>query len=92
MFSCMRTTIDIPDPLFRRVKQAAAEQGVTLRDLVLRAIGAQLDDVPAAGYSFDWKVFPGNWNPEIPVDSNAALAEFLDPIERWLPPALPEDL
>jgi hypothetical protein len=53
---------------------------------MLRALGAQLEAAPATGYVFDWKVFPGDWNPEIPVDSNAALAEFLDPIERWLPP------
>lgn len=89
MLLCMRTTIDIPEPLFKRAKEEAARQGVTLRDFVLRALGAQLEAEPAAGYVFDWKVFPGDWNPEIPIDDNAALVEFLDPIDRWVPPTPP---
>jgi hypothetical protein len=31
----MRTTVDIPDEIFRAVKIMAAEQGVTVRELVL---------------------------------------------------------
>jgi plasmid stability protein len=31
----MRTTIDIPDPLFRHLKARAAMQGSSLRDLVV---------------------------------------------------------
>lgn len=31
----MRTTLDIPDPLFRHLKARAAMQGSTLRDLVV---------------------------------------------------------
>jgi hypothetical protein len=31
----MRTTVDIPDEMFRNVKVMAAEQGVTVRELVL---------------------------------------------------------
>jgi len=89
MLLCMRTTIDIPEPLFKRAKEAAARQGVTLRDLVLRALGSHLEAAPAARYVFDWKVFPGEANAAIPVDNNAALVEFLDPIERWIPPVPP---
>lgn len=38
----MRTTIDLPDPLFKEAKAAAALQGVTLRDVVEEALRRQL--------------------------------------------------
>ena len=34
----MKTTIDIPEPLYRKVKMRAVQRGVTLRDLVLGAV------------------------------------------------------
>ncbi len=42
----MRTTIDLPDPLFRRLKAAAALQGVSLKELVARAVRRELDAPP----------------------------------------------
>lgn len=36
----MRTTIELPDALFREVKSRAAQQGVTLKDLVTHFIEA----------------------------------------------------
>lgn len=86
MLLCMRTTIDIPDALFRRAKRAAAEQGVALREIVLRALGAHLDAAPATGYVFDWRVDAGSWNPDLPIDNNAALLDLLDPVERYMAP------
>ena len=38
----MKTTFDLPDPLMRRAKAAAAAQGRPLRDLVAEAIEARL--------------------------------------------------
>ena len=38
----MRTTIDLPDPLFKEAKAAAALQGVTLRDVVEEALRQRL--------------------------------------------------
>jgi len=38
----MRTTIDIPDPLFRELKMVAASQGETLRSFLLRAARKEL--------------------------------------------------
>ena len=52
----MRTTIDIPTPLFKRAKAAAARQGTTLRDIVVRALEADLAKPAAAKpYRFEWK-------------------------------------
>jgi hypothetical protein len=34
----MRTTVDLPDPLFKRVKVDAALRGMKLRDYITRAL------------------------------------------------------
>ena len=39
----MRTTIDIPDSLFRRTKALAALRGSSLKDLVVKAIQREVD-------------------------------------------------
>jgi len=39
----MRTTLDLPDPLFRAVKTRAVQQGVTLKDLLAQYIQAGMD-------------------------------------------------
>jgi hypothetical protein len=38
----MKTTIEIPDPLFRRAKSKAAERGQTLKELVAEALREKL--------------------------------------------------
>jgi len=47
MVSFVKATIDIPDPLFRKATVRAAEQGVTLHEIVLAALERDFD--PAAG-------------------------------------------
>ena len=55
MLLCMRTTIDIPTPLFKRAKAAAAREGSTLRAVVLRALEGHLAQPAAARpYKFAW--------------------------------------
>ena len=34
----MKTTVEIPDPLFRQAKAKAAKDGLTLRDLFVRGL------------------------------------------------------
>ena len=38
----MKTTIEIPDPLFRKAKSRAAERGQTLKEFVTDALQARL--------------------------------------------------
>jgi hypothetical protein len=38
----MKTTLEIPDALFREAKSAAAEQGIPLRELVSAALAEKL--------------------------------------------------
>jgi hypothetical protein len=59
MLLCMRTTIDLDEPVFRQLKQEAARRETTLRELVndyLRKALAQAERTPK--YRFNWKVEP----------------------------------
>lgn len=38
----MKTTLEIPDPIFRRAKSAAAEQGISFREFVTEAVQDKL--------------------------------------------------
>jgi hypothetical protein len=38
----MRTTVDIPDPLYRELKGKAANEGSTVKDLILRGVEQEL--------------------------------------------------
>ena len=51
----MKTTLDIPDPLFRRAKSTAAQRGQTLKELVTEALQEKL----AGGTAKSGSVEPG---------------------------------
>jgi hypothetical protein len=40
----MKTTLEIPDAIFRRAKSRAAEQGIPLRQFVTEAVAARLQN------------------------------------------------
>jgi hypothetical protein len=42
----IRTTVDIPAPLYRRVKEQAVAQGCSVRQLILRGMESILAAVP----------------------------------------------
>lgn len=43
----MKTTIDLPDPLFRRAKATAAERGLSLKALITEAVEKRLAEISA---------------------------------------------
>lgn len=43
----MKTTLDLPDPLFRKAKATAAERGQSLRDFVAEALQDKLEQPQA---------------------------------------------
>ena len=45
----MKTTLEIPDPLFRRAKSAAADRGIPLRQFVTEAVKEKLDGTSKPG-------------------------------------------
>jgi hypothetical protein len=40
----MRTTVDIPDPVYRRLKSRAAREGTTAKELILRGVEQVLQE------------------------------------------------
>lgn len=80
----MRTSLDLPDPLFRHLKARAALEGRTLRDLVISLVERGLaapaaqtqsagaaDELPSISLGAPMALGAGEL-------SNAALAERLD--------------
>ena len=60
----MKTTIDIPDPLYRRAKIRAVEQSTSLKDILLRGLQQELEsparaDEPPKSYWANRKLRPG---------------------------------
>jgi len=49
----MKTTIEIPDPLFRKVKSKAAERGQNLKEFVAEALQEKLSSSPSGAGSTD---------------------------------------
>ena len=45
----MKTTLEIPDAIFRRAKSKAAQQGMPLRQFVTEAVEHKLRAVPTTG-------------------------------------------
>ena len=80
----VKTTFDLPDPLLRKAKAAAADQGRPLRDLVAEALKDKLSALGLAksasrGRISEWKAFEarlqkqpdGSYlNPDIPEEDN----------------------
>ena len=42
----MRTTVDIPDVTYRRLKAKAGQQGCSVKELILRGVKKELKAVP----------------------------------------------
>lgn len=90
----MKTTFDLPDPLLRKAKAAAAGQGRPLRELVAEALAEKLAALSLAkgartSRDSEWKAFEARLkklpdgtyvNPEIPEDDN--FAEVLEAIRE----------
>ena len=79
----MRTTLELPDPLFARLNARAASERVTLKQLLLSYVEQGLSAAPErAGLTRSSATLPRLDGPlaiEDPQLSNAALFELLDP-------------
>jgi hypothetical protein len=58
----MKTTIEIPDALFRQAKAQAALKGIRLKDLVIRGLELALESENVGGESFrqNFPLIPGS--------------------------------
>lgn len=52
----MKTTVELPDPLFRRAKAAAAEEGKSLKQFFTEAVSDRLrKNTPRSGNAEPWR-------------------------------------
>ena len=79
----MKTTLEIPDPLFRQSKAMAALHGQTLKDFVAAALRAYLE--PADSTSAGWRSVFGKARPEEVEGIDEILAEEFGRVdaESW---------
>ncbi len=78
----MRTTLDLPDPIFRDLKIRAAQQGLKIKDLlqqyVVEGLGKSESDVAVARARSPLPNFRPGLHVEIPSLTNAELQAILD--------------
>jgi Arc/MetJ family transcription regulator len=75
----MRTTIEISDELFRRAKKRAADEGITLREIVDGALRTYLSRrTKRAGYKLQWRAERGRMLPGVNLDDRDALFDLMD--------------
>ncbi|MCS7068541.1 MAG: hypothetical protein NZN28_07935 [Meiothermus sp.] len=72
----MRTTLDLPDPLYRRLKLQAAREGKTLKELVTRFLEEALSH-QASGGARSLPLVPARGR-RIPTMRSADLWELLE--------------
>lgn len=75
----MRTTIDLPDELFRQVKKRAADDGATMRRVIEEAIRRHVAAAPSTpAYRFRWRVERGALQPGVRLDDRDALFDLME--------------
>lgn len=79
----MKTTLEIPDDLFRQTKAAAALRGESLKDFVTRALQEHLERQVSADASAEqgWRAVFGRARREDVEPVDAFIAEELEGIE-----------
>lgn len=75
----MRTAIDLNDDLLRRAKKRAAEEGVTLRQVVEAALRKHLSGTPSrVGYRLRWRTERGRMQPGVRLENRDALFDLME--------------
>lgn len=69
----MKTTLEIPDDLFREAKAKAALEGIRLRDLVTRGLEREVRGAPHPGHADAPNAVPARGHPEPLVRSSDEL-------------------
>ncbi len=78
----MKTTLNLNDDLFAAAKHLAATRGQTFTSLVEAALRLLLHQPAPPPYRLDFPVTHGTRPPSIDIDSNAAIDEYLDRLDR----------
>jgi hypothetical protein len=74
----MKTTLEIPDDLFRQTKAMAALRGATLKDFITEALQAYLElQTPGASSPRGWRSVFGQARREEVKEVDAIIGSFL---------------
>ncbi|MFY9825553.1 MAG: hypothetical protein WAM82_29535 [Thermoanaerobaculia bacterium] len=77
----MKTTLEIPDDLFRRTKATAATRGESLKEFVTSALQEHLERQPAGVSVRGWRSVFGQAKREDVEAVDAVIAEEFEQIE-----------
>ncbi len=79
MLLCVRTTLEIPDELFRRAKKRAADEDAPFRHVVETALRLYLAGrTRRANYKLRWRTEQGRLLPGVRLDDRDALFELME--------------
>lgn len=80
MLLCMRTTLDLSDELLRAAKRRAADEGVSLKEIIERSLRGFLSGKAAAPrkYALKLKTVRGRLMPGVDLDDRNALFDLMD--------------
>jgi hypothetical protein len=74
----MRTTVELPEPLFHRAKLAALQRRLSLKGLITVALQRELDAGQPAAARMTAPPITLNTTPQAPAFTNAELAGLMD--------------
>lgn len=78
---CVRTTIELPDPLFQRAKLAAVQRGVTLKELITDALESALNQPLPSARRMTWTSLAEDprtvWIGEVPPSHEGFFREHV---------------
>ncbi len=72
----MRTTVDIPDTLYRQLKGKAASEGRSVKELILRGVEQELRDQPRRRGRVALPIVPSKRPGSLKLD-NAKIFEII---------------
>lgn len=80
MLLCMRTTLDLSDELLRAAKRRAADEGVSLKEIVERSLRGFLSGKTGAPkrYALKLKTVRGRLMPGVDLNDRNALFDLMD--------------
>ena len=79
MLLCMRTTLEVSDAIYRKLKRKAADEGATVRQVVENALRLYLGKPKARkGYQLHWRPERGRILPGVRLDDRNALFDIMD--------------
>ncbi|MCY7418567.1 MAG: DUF2191 domain-containing protein [Chloroflexi bacterium] len=75
----VKTTVNLDEELLRLARQAAVDQGVTLRHVLEEALRAAVLRAPRqGGFKLRWTPITGTGPPLVDISDRDALVEFME--------------